>query len=53
MMIILIVMSTMVTVAVIVFATQYQSMKKEMAKREKIHIRKGSVRGAQEAPLAS
>ncbi len=53
MMTLAIAVSTMITVAVVVFAIQFYALRKERAKREKVCTRKVSVGGTQEAPLAS
>ena len=53
MMIFSIVVSTMITVAIVVFAMQYYSYRKNHAKLSKLRTRKESASGAQEMPLAS
>jgi hypothetical protein len=53
MMILAIAVSTMITVAIVVFAMQYYALRKEQAKREKVFTSKGTVRVTQEAPIAS
>jgi hypothetical protein len=53
MMIISIVVSTMITVAVVVFATQYYALRKERSRRDKVCTRNGSVGVTRESPIAS
>lgn len=53
MMIISITVSTMITVAIVVFAIQYYALRKERAKRDKLCTRKVSVGVTQEAPIAT
>lgn len=53
MMVIAIGVSTMITVAIVVFAMQYCALRKEQAKRDKGCTHKGPVGVTQEAPIAS
>ncbi|MDD2852488.1 MAG: hypothetical protein PHY09_11425 [Desulfuromonadaceae bacterium] len=53
MMIISIAVSTMVVVAIVVFAIQINALRKEQAKRDKICTSKESVGGTQEAPATT
>lgn len=53
MMILAIIISTMITVAIVVFAMQYYAYRKNHAKREKVCALKGSAGVTQEAPIAS
>lgn len=53
MMLIAIAVSTMLTVAIVVFAMQYYALRKEQTKRDKVCTRKRLVGGTQEAPIAS
>jgi hypothetical protein len=53
MMILAIAVSTMITVAIVVFAIQYYALRKEQAKRDKVFTSKGLVGGTQEVPIAS
>jgi hypothetical protein len=53
MMILAIAVSTMIVVAMVVFAMQYYAYRKNHAKRERVCARKESAAGAQEMPIAS
>lgn len=53
MMVFAIAISTMITVALVVFAMQYHAYRKNHPKQEKEHARKGATAGAQEAPTVS
>jgi hypothetical protein len=53
MMILAIAVSTMIIVAVVVFAVQYYAYKKSQAKLDKVCASKGLAEGAQEMPIAS
>ncbi len=53
MLVISIVVSTMVTVAIVVFAMQYWALRKEQSKQDKVCGRKESVGVTREAPIAS
>ena len=53
MMIFAMIVSTMITVAIVVFAMQYYSYRKNHAKLGKLRTRKDSAARAQEMPIAS
>jgi len=53
MLIFAIIVSTMITVATVVFAMQCYSYRKNHAKLDKLCTRKESTAGAQEMPIAS
>ena len=53
MMVLAIVVSTMITVALVVFAIQFNLYKKYQAKRDEVCARKRPAGETQEAPLAS
>ena len=53
MLIFAIIVSTMITVAIVVFAVQCYSYRKNHAKLGELRTRKESAAGAQEMPIAS
>ena len=53
MMILAIVVSTMITVALVMFATQFYLYRKNQTKRDKVCTMKRSAGETQEAPIAS